>query len=113
MVNLSVNLNKIALIRNSRAGNFPDLLTFGRRCLALGVQGLTVHPRPDQRHIRASDILPLAKLVSEFPGREFNMEGNPFAAPLGGIMYAIECLILRFEVLISTIFLGQVRWAAF
>ncbi len=78
-VHLSVNLNKIALLRNSREGNFPDPLSFGRRCLELGAAGLTVHPRPDQRHIRASDVLPIAELVAEFPKREFNMEGNPFA----------------------------------
>ena len=75
-IHLSVNLNKIALLRNSREGNFPDVIAFGRRCLELGVPGLTVHPRPDQRHIRASDVLPLAKLVGEFPGTEFNMEGR-------------------------------------
>ena len=80
-IHLSVNLNKVALLRNSRAGNFPDVLAFGRRCLQLGVDGLTVHPRPDQRHIRASDVMPIAQLVREFSGREFNMEGNPFAPP--------------------------------
>lgn len=82
-IHLSVNLNKIALLRNSREGNFPDVLEFGRRCLELGAHGLTVHPRPDQRHIRVSDILPLADLVNKFPDREFNMEGNPFSSAEG------------------------------
>jgi len=80
---LSVNLNKIALIRNSRAGNYPDVVAHGRICLEAGAHGLTVHPRPDQRHIRASDVAPLAALVREFPGAEFNIEGNPFAPHSG------------------------------
>lgn len=80
---LSVNLNKIALIRNSREGNYPSVREFGRLCLDTGADGLTVHPRPDQRHIRPGDIGELAELVQDFPGREFNVEGNPFAEPLG------------------------------
>ena len=80
---LSVNLNKIALIRNSRMGNYPDVVAHGRVCLEAGAHGLTVHPRPDQRHIRATDIAPLAALVHEFAGAEFNIEGNPFAAHFG------------------------------
>lgn len=80
---LSVNLNKIALIRNSREGNFPDLIAHGRTCLEAGADGLTVHPRPDQRHIRASDIPALAQLLQEWPDAEFNIEGNPFAEALG------------------------------
>lgn len=76
---LSVNINKIALIRNSRAGNFPDLLDYARQCIALGANGITVHPRPDQRHIRASDIPALTQLLQHHPGIEFNIEGNPFA----------------------------------
>lgn len=90
---LSVNLNKIALIRNSRAGNYPDVVAHGRICLEAGAHGLTVHPRPDQRHIRASDIAPLSALVREFPTAEFNIEGNPFAAHLGnypGLLGLVE-----------------------
>lgn len=79
MVALSVNINKIALLRNSRAGNFPDLTEHARQCIAYGADGITVHPRPDQRHIRASDIPALKTLVQDFPGIEFNIEGNPFA----------------------------------
>jgi len=92
-IQLSVNLNKIALLRNSREGNFPDVLSFGRRCLDLGVPGLTVHPRPDQRHIRASDIPALARLVRAFTNAEFNMEGNPFAPQHGdypGFLHLVE-----------------------
>lgn len=83
LTKLSVNLNKIALLRNSREGNYPDLLAHGRLCLDTGADGLTVHPRPDQRHIRASDVAPLGQLASEYPGAEFNIEGNPFAGAQG------------------------------
>lgn len=73
----SVNLNKIALLRNSRGRNLPDLSYFARRCLALGVHGVTVHPRPDERHTRYQDVRELASIVGEFPGAEFNVEGKP------------------------------------
>lgn len=86
---LSVNLNKIALLRNSREGNFPDVVEFGKLALAAGADGLTVHPRPDQRHIRASDVLPLAELCRA-EGKEFNIEGNPFAGPRGDYPGLIE-----------------------
>jgi pyridoxine 5-phosphate synthase len=79
MIALSVNLNKIALVRNSRDGNYPDLLQYAHRCIDAGVHGITVHPRPDQRHIRASDIPALHALIAQHPGIEFNIEGNPFA----------------------------------
>jgi pyridoxine 5-phosphate synthase len=82
MVALSVNINKIALLRNSRAGNFPDLIEHAKLCIAYGADGITVHPRPDQRHIRASDIPALKSLLNNFPGIEFNIEGNPFAGSL-------------------------------
>ncbi len=75
---LSVNLNKIALIRNSREGNNPDLLVYAQACIDAGAEGLTVHPRPDQRHIRADDCAPLGD-IAEKNGLEFNIEGNPFA----------------------------------
>ncbi|MFL0797199.1 MAG: pyridoxine 5'-phosphate synthase [Cellvibrionaceae bacterium] len=78
-VALSVNLNKIALIRNSREGNYPNVLAFAEQAIASGADGITVHPRPDQRHIRASDVYELAELVKPVKGVEFNVEGNPFA----------------------------------
>jgi pyridoxine 5-phosphate synthase len=70
---LSVNINKIATLRNARGGNLPDVLKVARDCEQFGAQGITVHPRPDQRHIRYSDVLDLCKTVTT----EFNIEGYP------------------------------------
>lgn len=78
LTKLSVNLNKIALLRNSREGNTPSVTLFGAVALKSGAAGLTVHPRPDERHIRADDVPALSKLIANWPGREFNIEGNPF-----------------------------------
>lgn len=72
---LSVNLNKIALIRNSRDTQYPSVTEHAQVCIDAGAEGITVHPRPDQRHIRADDCFDLAKMLSV----EFNIEGNPFA----------------------------------
>ncbi len=83
MTRLSVNLNKIALLRNSRGGNDPDMLRAARTCLDAGAHGLTLHPRPDARHARADDVMALAGLARE-RGVELNLEGNPFAAPRPG-----------------------------
>lgn len=80
---LSVNLNKIALIRNSRTGNYPNVVGHGELCIASGADGLTVHPRPDQRHIRPHDVYELSELVKGHPGIEFNIEGNPCAESMG------------------------------
>lgn len=76
-VALSVNLNKIALIRNSREGSAPDPNVFARIALDAGAKGITVHPRPDERHIRADDLVALVQICREM-GAEFNIEGNPF-----------------------------------
>jgi len=73
MTRLSVNINKVALIRNARGSNFPDILKVARDCEEYGAQGITVHPRPDQRHIRYDDLQPLMDLCTT----EFNIEGNP------------------------------------
>jgi len=74
---LSINLNKIALIRNSRSGDYPSVTQHARLCVEAGADGITVHPRPDQRHIRARDVPDLAAMLSV----ELNVEGNPFAGP--------------------------------
>jgi pyridoxine 5-phosphate synthase len=78
MTALSVNLNKIAVLRNSRGGREPDILRAGIACLDAGAHGLTVHPRPDARHIRSEDVFALAELCHA-RGVEYNIEGNPFA----------------------------------
>lgn len=79
---LSVNVNKIAWLRNSREGHRPDILALCRRIIAAGADGITVHPRPDQRHIRPEDVHAIAALLSsDYPDIEFNIEGNPFAGP--------------------------------
>jgi pyridoxine 5-phosphate synthase len=74
---LSVNINKIALLRNSREGNYPNLLSFAEDAIQAGAQGITVHPRPDQRHIRPNDVAELKQLTNRYEGCEFNVEGNP------------------------------------
>lgn len=83
MTALSVNVNKIAVLRNSRGGGEPDVVRAARTCLQSGAHGITVHPRPDQRHIRSDDVLALAALTLEHEV-EFNLEGNPFAPPREG-----------------------------
>lgn len=82
MTVLSVNLNKIAVLRNARGGSEPDLARAAETCIRAGCGGITVHPRPDRRHITSEDVALLAGLTR---GRvEFNIEGNPFAAPRAG-----------------------------
>ena len=73
MTKLSVNINKVATIRNARGGNTPDVLQFAQDCERFGAQGITVHPRPDERHIRYADALAIKPLI----GVEYNIEGNP------------------------------------
>ncbi len=75
---LSVNLNKVALVRNTRHLGIPSVTRAATLCLQAGAHGITVHPRPDQRHIRDSDVFDLAELLKAWPDREFNIEGNPF-----------------------------------
>lgn len=75
---LSINLNKVALVRNTRHLGIPSVVRAATQCLQTGAHGLTVHPRPDQRHIRPGDVFDLAELLRDWPDREFNIEGNPF-----------------------------------
>jgi len=75
---LSVNLNKVALLRNTRALGIPSVTRAATIALQAGAQGITVHPRPDERHIRAHDVHELAELMTHWPQAEFNIEGNPF-----------------------------------
>ena len=75
---LSVNLNKVALVRNTRHLGIPSLIRAANQCLQAGANGITVHPRPDERHIRAQDVFDLADVLKAWPDREYNLEGNPF-----------------------------------
>jgi pyridoxine 5-phosphate synthase len=94
MTVLSVNVNKIALLRNSRLGNTPSVLGAARIAIAAGARGITVHPRPDQRHIRPRDVVELSALLrAEYKGVEFNIEGNPFAGPRNNGYPGFDALI--------------------
>lgn len=73
MTKLSVNINKIATLRNARGGNLPDVIKAALDCESFGAQGITVHPRPDERHIRYRDVYDLKPVLTT----EFNIEGNP------------------------------------
>ncbi len=91
MTVLSVNVNKIAVLRNSRGGHEPDVLKAAETCLRAGAQGITVHPRPDLRHIRPDDVKALAGISDS--RSTFNIEGNPFAPPHGaypGLLALLE-----------------------
>lgn len=88
MTTLSVNLNKIAVLRNARGGSEPNLATAAETCMAAGCAGITVHPRPDRRHVTAEDVALLAALTQ---GRvELNLEGNPFAPARPGYPGFVE-----------------------
>ena len=78
MTSLSVNLNKVALLRNTRDLGIPSVTRFARIALEAGAAGITVHPRPDGRHVRTPDVRELAALLRLWPNAEFNIEGNPF-----------------------------------
>ena len=75
---LSVNLNKVALVRNTRHLGIPSVTRAATLCLEAGARGITVHPRPDERHIRLHDVFDLAEVMRAWPDREYNIEGNPF-----------------------------------
>lgn len=82
---LSVNVNKVALLRNTRALTIPSVVRAATLCLEAGAQGITVHPRPDERHIRAHDVHDIAALMNQWPQAEYNIEGNPFHNLMGFI----------------------------
>ncbi len=86
MTRLSVNINKIATLRNSRGGNNPDLIQVALDCERFGAQGITVHPRPDERHIRYADVYALKEHVTT----EFNIEGNPMEASFVELVLAVK-----------------------
>lgn len=78
MASLSVNLNKVALLRNTRSLGIPSVSRAARIALEAGADGITIHPRPDGRHIRSDDVRELAAVLEDWPNAEFNIEGNPF-----------------------------------
>ena len=80
---LSVNVNKVALLRNTRHLGIPDVVRAARLCLEAGANGITVHPRPDKRHIRSADVFEIAAMMKDWPDREFNIEGNPLQNLMG------------------------------
>jgi pyridoxine 5-phosphate synthase len=82
MTKLSVNLNKVALLRNQRDVGIPSVLAAAETVIKAGAHGVTVHPRPDERHIRYSDAYDLRALLKGYPDTEFNIEGNPFTGKL-------------------------------
>ena len=86
MTRLSVNINKIATLRNARGGNNPDLIQVALDCERFGAQGITVHPRPDERHIRYADVYALKEAVTT----EFNIEGNPMEASFVELVLAVK-----------------------
>ena len=88
---LSVNVNKVALLRNTRHLDIPSVLRAAELCLQAGAQGITVHPRPDERHIRADDVYEIAALMKDWPHCEFNIEGNP----LHNLMHFVRDLSAR------------------
>ena len=90
MTALSVNLNKIALIRNSRTIGIPSVVKAGETCIQAGAYGLTVHPRPDERHIRRYDVYDLAEMLKAHPTIEFNIEGNPLEAGFMAIVRDVK-----------------------
>jgi pyridoxine 5-phosphate synthase len=77
MTKLSVNVNKVATLRNTRQLGIPSVVRAAKTCLDAGAHGITVHPRPDQRHIRPDDVYEIADLLKQYPQAEYNIEGNP------------------------------------
>jgi pyridoxine 5-phosphate synthase len=78
MTSLSVNLNRVALLRNSRPLSYPNVVHAATMALEAGAEGITLHPRPDERHVRPQDVLDMRDLLRSWPGVEYNLEGNPF-----------------------------------
>lgn len=96
MTHLSVNLNKIGLLRNSRGRDYPNMLNMAQRTLELGAFGITIHPRPDQRHATYQDAHDLKELLLKYPGRELNIEGFPDAKFLEVVLEVVpdQCTLV-------------------
>lgn len=105
MTHLSVNLNKVALLRNARPLAIPSVVKMGEISIAAGAHGLTVHPRPDERHIRRSDVYDLAALLKQHPTIEYNIEGNPLESPFMEIIREVrphQCTLVPDDVTQNT-----------
>ncbi len=87
---LSVNLNKVALLRNARSIGIPSVLNAARQCIEAGAHGITVHPRPDHRHIRPEDVFDLSGLLEDYPAVEYNIEGNPLTTEFMELVRAVR-----------------------
>ncbi len=96
MTRLSVNLNKVATLRNTRTNGIPSVTRVAKLALDAGAHGITVHPRPDQRHIRPDDVCGIAELLKEYPRVEYNIEGNPFEnyAPYAEAVRPAQCTLV-------------------
>ncbi|MDB5351222.1 MAG: Pyridoxal phosphate biosynthetic protein PdxJ [Planctomycetota bacterium] len=90
MTKLSVNVNKVATLRNTRLSGIPSVLKAAKICLDAGAHGITVHPRPDERHIRPADVHQLAELLKGYPKAEYNIEGNPFEGRYMDLVRAVR-----------------------
>ena len=104
MIKLSVNVNKVALLRNSRRNGIPNVSRLAAIALRSGAHGITVHPRPDERHIRGDDVVDLRRLVRMHPAAEFNIEGNPFHGLIEHVRKTLpdQCTLVPDEVNAST-----------
>lgn len=96
MTKLSVNINKVALLRNSRGHDYPNVPEFAEKCITYGADGITLHPRPDQRHARYSDVVELRRRVRSHRGVELNVEGNPTPEFLKAVKKAVphQCTLV-------------------
>jgi pyridoxine 5-phosphate synthase len=96
MTRLSVNLNKVALLRNSRNIGIPSVLRVAELSIGAGAHGITVHPRPDHRHIRPSDVYELSDFLKQYPCVEFNIEGNPFPEflEMARLVKPVQCTLV-------------------
>jgi pyridoxine 5-phosphate synthase len=100
MTSLSVNLNKIALLRNSRGRDYPNIVEYAKKFVDLGVQGITIHPRQDERHAKRTDAIELGRLLADYEDVEFNIEGYPSADFLELIVQVVpdQCTLVPDDV---------------
>ncbi len=96
MTRLSVNVNKVATLRNTRTNGIPSVVRMARLALEAGAHGITVHPRPDQRHIRPADVFEIAELLKDYPRAECNIEGNPFEdyVKYAAVVHPAQCTLV-------------------